>query len=115
MAANASLNILGYKSGLLSGFQQVGPLTINNISPVDADNTTVLSSGDNTINVPTNAVSAVIIPPSGNTVALILKGVDADTGIALSLTFPSVLSLAVAQTTFVLNAASGVTVVIQWI
>lgn len=68
-----------------------------------------LSSGNNTITVPTSAIAVTIIPPTGNTVALILKGVNGDTGIALALLGPSSISL-LSVTTFVLNAASSVTV-----
>ena len=66
-----------------------------------------LSSGNNTITIPTNAKAVTIIPPTGNTVALTLKGVAGDTGVGLHLTDPS--SIALTSTTFVLNAASALT------
>lgn len=69
----------------------------------------VLASGNNTITPPTGAVAVTIIKPTGNAVALILKGVNGDTGIALSLLGPDSISL-LAVTTFVINAASSVTV-----
>ena len=66
-----------------------------------------LSSGANTITIPTGAKAVTIIPPSGNTVALTLKGIAGDTGVSLHLTDPS--SVALTSTTFVLNAASALT------
>jgi len=64
-----------------------------------------LSSGANTITIPTSAKAVTIIPPSGNTVLMTLKGVAGDTGVQLHLTDPS--SIALTSTTFVLNAASA--------
>jgi hypothetical protein len=68
-----------------------------------------LSSGANTITVPSGAIAVTIIPPDDNSVALTLKGVSGDTGIALALLGPSSISLA-SVSTFVINAASVVTV-----
>jgi hypothetical protein len=68
-----------------------------------------LSSGNNTITVPSGAVAVTIIFPEDNTVAVTLKGVNGDTGIALSLTDPTSIGLA-SVSTFVLSAASTVTV-----
>lgn len=68
-----------------------------------------LSSGNNTITPPTNAIAVTIIFPDGNTVQVTLKGVNGDTGIALNLTGPTSLGLQ-SVSTFVLSAASAVTV-----
>lgn len=70
----------------------------------------VLTTGANTITVPTGSVAVTIIPPAGNTVALTLKGVSGDTGIALALASPTSIGLATGVVNFVINAASGVTV-----
>lgn len=71
-----------------------------------------LAGGDNTITVPTSTGSTLagvtIVPPSGNTEALILKGVGGDTGIALHKTDPTSLGLDSGVTSFVLNAAGAV-------
>lgn len=72
-----------------------------------------LSSGNNTITPPTGAIGATVLMPEGNTALVTLKGVNGDTGIALALTDPTSLGLH-AITTFVLNAASSVTVQIIW-
>ena len=72
-----------------------------------------LASGNNTITPPAGATACTIQKPFGNTVALTLKGVNGDTGIALHLTDPDTISLAGAIS-FVINAASGVTVHLIW-
>lgn len=69
----------------------------------------VLSSGNNTITVPSSAVGVTIVPPTGSVVALVLKGVNGDTGVALHPSDPSSIGLS-GVLTFVLNAASAVTV-----
>lgn len=67
-----------------------------------------LASGANTITVPANAIGVTIIPPANNAVAILLKKVTGDTGIALSLLDPCSLSLA-GVTSFVLTAADVIT------
>lgn len=114
--AHAALAFVGYKSGLASGRAAVGPLTIcNSTTPVDAVGVQTLASGNNSIIVPAGAIAALIVPPVMNTVTLTLKGLPGDTGVVLSLTNPTVLSLASAQTAFTLNASAGVMVIIQWV
>lgn len=68
-----------------------------------------LTSGDNSISVPTGGstpVAVTIIPPSGNTTAIILKGDSGDTGVRLHNTDPSSIALHVSQTTIVINVAA---------
>jgi hypothetical protein len=72
-----------------------------------------LASGANTVTPPTGAKSVTIVPPSGNVVALTLKGVAGDTGIALHKTDPTSIGLDGAAT-FVINAGSSVTIVMVW-
>lgn len=67
-----------------------------------------LSSGNNSITVPSSAVGVTIIPPDSNAVQITLKGVNGDTGVALHLTNPALISLQ-SVTTFVLNAANAIT------
>lgn len=68
-----------------------------------------LTTGNNTITVPDDAISATIVKPSDNEVVLKLKGVSGDTGILLSLTDPDSISLNGSVTSFVINVASAVT------
>lgn len=71
-----------------------------------------LSSGANNITPPTGGSTpkaATIIPPTGNTNTLTLKGVTGDTGIAMHLTDPAVVTLATTVTTFCITAGGTVT------
>lgn len=72
-----------------------------------------LASGDNTITVPSSAPAVVtavtIVPPSGNTQALTLKGIGADTGFKIHKTDPSSIALDPTTASFVINAAGTVT------
>lgn len=82
---------------------------VNGSSP-GAVVTQVLASGANTITLPTGTTGVTIIPSDVNTVALTFKGIAGDTGVALALTSPSSFGVAASVTTFVLNAASAVTI-----
>lgn len=68
-----------------------------------------LAAGANTITPPgggTTPKSCTIIPPSGNTQLITLKGVGGDTGVALHKTDPTTIALDSPTATFVLNAAA---------
>lgn len=69
---------------------------------------TNLSSGANTITVPTGATACTIIPPAGNTTSITLKGVTGDTGFRLHNTDPTSLALYSTVTDFCLTAAAGI-------
>lgn len=83
----------------------------NATSPA-ADALVNLASGANTITVPVAAAPTrlTIIPPSGNTVLLTLKGVTGDTGIPLHKLDPTSVALdstaATSAATFCLTAAN---------
>lgn len=68
-----------------------------------------LSSGANTITAPTAATPTrcTILPPSGNTVLLTLKGVTGDTGVPLHKTDPTSFGVDSTLVTFCLTAASS--------
>tara|TARA_R110000868_G_scaffold395456_1_gene667128 strand:- start:4 stop:357 length:354 start_codon:yes stop_codon:yes gene_type:complete len=71
-----------------------------------------LSAGANTITLPTGGSTvrgATIIPPSGNTQTLTLKGVTGDTGVPLHKTDPCSISFESGSTTFCLTAGGTVT------
>lgn len=71
-----------------------------------------LASGANTITAPTGGstpTACTILPPSGNTQTITLKGVTGDTGVALHLTDPTTIALASSVTTFVLTAGGTIT------
>lgn len=67
-----------------------------------------LSSGNNTITVPSGAVAVTIIPPITNTIVLKIKGANGDTGIIISPTDPCSISLS-GVSSFVINAGGSVT------
>lgn len=83
----------------------------NAVSPGDHD-VVDLASGNNTITVPPSTACVVtactIVPPTGNTVDIVLKGVNGDTGIQLHDTDPTSIAIDSSVTSFVLNAASPV-------
>ena len=82
---------------------QTSIVSPGSIAPVE------LASGNNTITIPDDAIAVTIIKPAANTVQLIAKGVNGDTGIRLNLLDPDCISLGTTPT-LVLNAASAVTV-----
>lgn len=83
--------------------------TANTDSPGMIQHTT-LASGANTITPPTGVVvvSATLIPPSGNTQSITLKGVSGDTGIRLHNTDHTTISLHSSTATFVLTAGAEI-------
>lgn len=83
----------------------------NAVSPGAIDILT-LAAGANTITPPAGGstpVAATIIPPSGNTQSLILKGVTGDTGVRLHDTDPTTIALDPSVSTFVLTAGGTIT------
>lgn len=86
MAATGQVTITGAISGLLTGSKTIGPIVISdsNASPMTFE--TVLSSGFNTISVPTatSCSGALIVFAAASTGTKTLKGVTGDTGIALN-------------------------------
>lgn len=71
-----------------------------------------LASGANTITVPSSTgvtvTACTIVPPTGNTTTLTLKGVTGDTGVGLHLTDHTTVSLASATTSFCLTAGAAI-------
>jgi hypothetical protein len=85
----------------------------NSVAPGDIDIFS-LALGDNTIPLPTGGSTpsgATIIPPTGNTQTLTLKGVGGDTGIRLNKVDPTSISFdaAALPANFILNAGGVVT------
>lgn len=89
-------------------------LLTNNNSPADVQYLSLIS-GANTINA-TNCPALPqsggvwLVPPSGNSVTITLKGVTGDTGIALSLIAPTFLPFAVSPpSSFVITTNNAIT------
>ena len=82
--ATASIRLSGTVDGLAIGSQPISP-TPNTYSAANGTRQFVnLASGNNTITVPSGAHAVGIFPPSGNAVTIQLKGINADTGVALA-------------------------------
>lgn len=83
----------------------------NTVSPGMLDLVSLLL-GANTIAAPIISgivpTGLTIIPPSGNTTLMTLKGVTGDTGIALHKTDPTTLSLDTTFVSLVINAAAAI-------
>lgn len=71
-----------------------------------------LSSGANTITVPTSTgvtvTACTVIPPTGNTTSITLKGVSGDTGIQIHDTDPTTVAIDSTVTSFVLTAGAAI-------
>ena len=105
----ASINVTG------SSTSPNGTVTLaipqeNLSTPVLTVNQIPLSSGANTIAVPSGATCVIVQPPLSNTVLITLKGITGDTGVALHKTLATgPINLDSTQTSFVLTAASAIT------
>lgn len=98
MAASATVNITISVTGLPAGTETIAPTAITSATAVGQIQTVNLTASTffafSVPSIPNAPTGVLIIPPSGNTVTLTLKGVTGDTGIALSLTGWSYISLA---------------------
>lgn len=82
----------------------------NSNSPGMSELRTLLS-GFNSITVPTSGTvptAVTIIPPSGNTTSIILKGVSGDTGIRLHNTDPTTIAINSTVVTIGLTAGASI-------
>lgn len=91
-----------------------GSLT-NAAAPMGGAIPTALTTGDNTIAVPTGAMWLLISPPTTSTVAKKIKGAAGDTGVLIGPAIVSLIAIASGQTSIILNAASGETVTLLWL
>jgi len=60
------------------------------------------------------ATAVTIIPPTGNTVLITLKGTSGDSGIPLHKTDPTIIALDSSLVNFILQTASAITVRMIW-
>jgi hypothetical protein len=94
MATSGSWKIAGTINGYLEGPATVSATIVAPTTAVDVRQSLVaVGAGFNAITVPTGATAVLIEPPAANAQTITAKGVTGDTGIALSPTQPSVLSL----------------------
>lgn len=86
----------------------------SNVSSPGMVDLVALSSGFNSIAVPTGATGLLIVPPSGNTVSLTLKGITGDTGLRIHNTDPTSLALHSSTTTVGITTSGTVTLRLIW-
>lgn len=106
--ATGFLAISGEVSGSRTSTTAPKPLSIPVISAssaVDDERVVSLSSGDNSITIPTGATAVVLIPPAANvqTLALGASGI-----VPIHATNPTLLSLRSGTTSLVVNAGGSV-------
>lgn len=114
MATTGVINISGNMTGGASG-QRTFSTSIPITAGVDATQVISLSSGANTVTVPTGATVCVIWGPNAtnpqpnpaSTVTLTLKGVTGDTGISLSAAYPVVIPFGTTPASFVITASGS--------
>lgn len=107
MAASATITFNATVTGLPTGSKTVS-IPVTAAAPIDASNIQTLASGFNVITPPTGTTMVCIIPPVGNVITITLKGVTGDTGIPLSLTNPTWLSLPASPGTFGLTCGAQI-------
>lgn len=117
-----NVTVAGNVMGSPTGARSFGPLTITALSAVDQTSVLSLSSGNNTVTVPSGATAAVIVGPNGtiptpnplSSATLTVKGVGGDTGIVVSSKWPTLLTFDTTPATFVINASGSCTVEIWY-
>lgn len=116
--ATASIRLSGTIDGLGIGSQPISPVPNTYAAANGTRQFVNLASGNNTITVPSGAHAVCIIPPSGNAVTIQLKGVNADTGVALAVNQWTWISFSEASppATFVLTAGATLNgVELNWV
>jgi hypothetical protein len=110
MTATASITIQGTIIGDPTGSATIGPFVLASAAANGQEQVLVLASGDNTITVPALPATSgcIIVLDPACTIVTKLKGVGADTGIAIGKTTKQVLNWdpTAAPASFVLNSAS---------
>lgn len=108
--ATATRKVTIVYSGPVDGTQEINAAD-NTSSPASVELKT-LSSGANTITVPTAGMvptAVTIVPPSDNTASITFKGVTGDTGVRLHDTDPTTIALDSSVASFCLTAGSTIT------
>jgi hypothetical protein len=107
VATSGSWRIYGSVTGLPSGTKSVDlTVTAGASAPDETDQLTI--NGFQALTVPTGATAVLIIPPSANANAITLKGVTGDTGVLISKTQPTLVTLGTSPSIGLLTAASTV-------
>jgi hypothetical protein len=113
MANAANLELIITMTGMASGGTKIDDTVVT--SALALKDIISLSTGFNAVSVPPGATHMTIYPPAANTNSLTLKGITGDTGIALSKTTLTCLSLDTGVTTVGLTTSpAGFTVEVTW-
>ena len=110
MAVSATRTTTIVYTGDVTGTETISAAA-NAASPGSVEIKT-LSSGANTITVPTGGATVTactILPPTGNTISITLKGVTGDTGVRLHNTDPTTIAIDSSVSTFCLTAGNTLT------
>lgn len=106
MPNTGTIKLTGEVTGPASGDKKMAASWSLAAAVLDAQ-TKDLSSGDNTITVPSGATVILFIPPTANTYAITVKGNAGDTGVRISKTKPTVLTWDAAGS-LILNAGGAI-------
>ena len=102
-----------------AGFLGTSPLYSSSLSNTNGapPGSAVLATGFNSIPVPSTAAGVVIVPPSGSTTTLTIKGLTGDTGLPIAPSAPFYwnFTAAGAQATIGILAGAAVTVTLIWV
>jgi len=120
MAASGTVTVQGNVMNLPTGAVSFGPLASTTAAAVVSEQTISLSSGNNTITLPANLTTLVLVGPNGANPqpnpsyggVLTLKGVNGDTGVVFSSKWPLVLQwdAGTSPSTIVVNASVSCTI-----
>lgn len=113
--STTSLSVAVTGDGVAATYTPATAPMVNTAAPAGGPVDVTLAIGDTTIAVPTGAQGFVLVPPSASTVVKTLKGVGGDTGFAIALALPTMISLPASTTTILVNAASSEVVAIHWL
>jgi len=111
--AQVATTISASGDGLTLSF--TSPVQTNASSPAEHQPVT-LSTGDNTITVPTGALGVLIVPVATSTVAKKIKTVGGDSGSPINAAYATFWALVASTATITINAAApGETISLYWI
>ena len=108
-----TLTVGGMSAGLGVGEKIIGPITSTGTVAIGAISDLALSSGDNSVAVPTGAVAALIVFPAGISATVKVRtSVDSGTGVQLgnlSNAPWTVIPLPTSATSVIINSSGSVT------
>ena len=122
MAATGNLSVSGNVSNNVGNTQiTIGPLSVTTNAAVPLEQTVTLTTGANTVSLPTGITCLIIVGPNGANPkpnptyggTLTVKGIAGDTGIPISSTNPVMYtwdSTTAAPSSIIINASSGTTI-----